>query len=47
VLGVMDTQRLPQVPDAPTFQEQGDGMVATFGTRSPFQPAHRRIRSIA
>lgn len=23
VLGVMDTQRLPQVPDAPTFKEQG------------------------
>jgi tripartite-type tricarboxylate transporter receptor subunit TctC len=30
VLGVMDTQRLPQVPDAPTFQEQGYDMVATL-----------------
>ena len=30
VLGVMDTKRLPQVPDAPTFQEQGYDMVATL-----------------
>jgi len=30
VLGVMDTQRLPQVPDAPTFKEQGFDMVATL-----------------
>jgi tripartite-type tricarboxylate transporter receptor subunit TctC len=30
VLGVMDTQRLSQVPDAPTFQEQGFDMVATL-----------------
>jgi len=30
VLGVMDSQRLPQVPDAPTFKEQGFDMVATL-----------------
>jgi len=30
VLGVMDTKRLPQVPDAPTFAEQGYDMVATL-----------------
>jgi tripartite-type tricarboxylate transporter receptor subunit TctC len=30
VLGVMDTHRLPQLPDAPTFQEQGYDMVATL-----------------
>lgn len=28
VLGVMDSQRLPQVPDAPTFKEQGFDMEA-------------------
>jgi tripartite-type tricarboxylate transporter receptor subunit TctC len=28
VLGVMDTKRLPQVPDAPTFKEQGYDFVA-------------------
>ena len=30
ILGVMDTKRLPQVPEAPTFQEQGYDMVATL-----------------
>ncbi|MDM0042900.1 tripartite tricarboxylate transporter substrate binding protein [Variovorax dokdonensis] len=30
VLGVMDTKRLPQVPDAPTFAEQGYDMEATL-----------------
>jgi len=30
VLGVMDSERLPQVPDAPTFKEQGYDMVATL-----------------
>lgn len=30
VLGVMDTKRLTQVPDAPTFQEQGYDLVATL-----------------
>jgi tripartite-type tricarboxylate transporter receptor subunit TctC len=28
VLGVMDTKRLPQAPDAPTFKEQGYDFVA-------------------
>ena len=30
VLGVMDRKRLPQVPDAPTFKEQGYDMEATL-----------------
>jgi len=30
VLGVMDAKRLPQVPDAPTFKEQGYDMEATL-----------------
>ncbi|MET3514029.1 tripartite-type tricarboxylate transporter receptor subunit TctC [Pseudacidovorax sp. 1753] len=30
VLGVMDDQRLPQMPDAPTFKEMGYDMVATL-----------------
>jgi tripartite-type tricarboxylate transporter receptor subunit TctC len=30
VLGVMDSKRLPQVPDAPTFKEQGYDMEATL-----------------
>jgi len=30
VLGVMDGKRLPQVPDAPTFKEQGYDMEATL-----------------
>jgi tripartite-type tricarboxylate transporter receptor subunit TctC len=30
VLGVMDAKRLPQVPDAPTFKEQGFDMEATL-----------------
>ena len=30
VLGVMDSQRLSQVPDAPTFKEQGFNMEATL-----------------
>jgi tripartite-type tricarboxylate transporter receptor subunit TctC len=30
VLGVMDSRRLPQVPDAPTFKEQGYDMEATL-----------------
>jgi len=30
VLGVMDTKRLPQLPDAPTFKEQGYDMEATL-----------------
>ncbi|MBW8891270.1 MAG: tripartite tricarboxylate transporter substrate binding protein [Burkholderiales bacterium] len=30
VLGVMDSKRLPQVPDAPTFKEQGFDMEATL-----------------
>lgn len=30
VLGVMDSKRLPQVPDAPTFKEQGYDLEATL-----------------
>jgi len=30
VLGVMDSKRLPQVPDAPTFKEQGFDLEATL-----------------